>query len=39
LRGDPDASSSAMHQHTLEFGETLIKMEKAYREKKLTRSF
>jgi DNA-binding FadR family transcriptional regulator len=36
LRGDPDAASIAMHKHTLEFGETLIKMEKAYREKKST---
>ena len=39
LRGDPEASSIAMHKHTLEFGETLIKMEKAYREKKPTFSF
>ena len=39
LRGDPEASSIAMHKHTLEFGETLIKMEKAYREKKSTLSF
>jgi DNA-binding FadR family transcriptional regulator len=36
LTGDPEASSMAMYQHTLEFGETLIKMEKAYREKKPT---
>jgi DNA-binding FadR family transcriptional regulator len=34
LRGNPEASTIAMHKHTLEFGETLIKMEKAYREKK-----
>jgi GntR family transcriptional regulator, transcriptional repressor for pyruvate dehydrogenase complex len=33
LTGNPEASSIAMHKHTLEFGETLIKMEKAYREK------
>jgi DNA-binding FadR family transcriptional regulator len=39
LRGDPEASSIAMYKHTLEFGETLIKMEKAYREKKSTFSF
>ncbi len=39
LRGDPEASSIAMHKHTLEFGEILIKMEKAYREKKSTLSF
>ena len=39
LTGDPEASSIAMHKHTLEFGETLIKMEKAYREKKSTLSF
>ena len=38
LRGDPEASSIAMHKHTLEFGETLIRMEKAYREKKSTLS-
>ena len=38
LRGDPEASSIAMHKHTLEFGETLIRMEKAYREKKTTLS-
>jgi GntR family transcriptional repressor for pyruvate dehydrogenase complex len=36
LRGNPEASTIAMHKHTLEFGETLIKMEKAYREKKST---
>ena len=36
LTSDPEASSMAMYQHTLEFGETLIKMEKAYREKKPT---
>ena len=34
LKGDPEASSTAMRNHTLEFGEILIKMEKAYREKK-----
>jgi DNA-binding FadR family transcriptional regulator len=39
VRGDPEASSTAMHTHTLEFGETLIKMERAYRERKPTVSF
>lgn len=34
LTGDPKASSIAMHKHTVEFGEILIKIEKAYREKK-----
>jgi GntR family transcriptional repressor for pyruvate dehydrogenase complex len=38
LTGNPEASSMAMHQHTLEFGETLIKMEKSYREKRPTLS-
>ncbi len=31
---DPEASYNAMYKHTLEFGEVLIKMERAYREKK-----
>ena len=39
LTGDPKASSIAMHKHTVEFGEILIKMEKAYREKKSRLSF
>jgi len=39
LAGDPEASSIAMRKHTLEFGETLIRMEKAYREKKPSFSF
>ena len=39
LTGDPEASSIAMHKHTIEFGEILIKMEKTYREKKPTFSF
>jgi DNA-binding FadR family transcriptional regulator len=39
LAGDPEASSIAMRKHTLEFGETLIKMEKTYREKKPSFSF
>ncbi len=38
LAGDPEASSIAMHKHTLEFGEILIKMEKTYRTKKLRSS-
>ena len=39
LTGDPKASSIAMHKHTVEFGEILMTMEKAYREKKSTLSF
>jgi GntR family transcriptional repressor for pyruvate dehydrogenase complex len=39
LTGDPEASAIAMHKHTLEFGEILIKMEKTYREKNSTFSF
>jgi len=39
LKGDPQASSLAMHKHTLEFGETLLKMEKTYREKKTAVSY
>jgi DNA-binding FadR family transcriptional regulator len=39
LAGDPEASSLTMQKHTIEFGEALIKMEKAYREKKSTFSF
>ena len=39
LTGNPEASSLAMHKHTIEFGEILIKMEKTYREKKPTFSF
>jgi DNA-binding FadR family transcriptional regulator len=38
LAGDPEGSSLAMKNHTLEFGETLMKMEKAYREKMSTLS-
>jgi len=34
-----EASSIAMRNHTLEFGETLLKMEKTYREQKPTFSF
>jgi DNA-binding FadR family transcriptional regulator len=39
LKGDPEGSALAMHQHTLQFGETLMKMEKTYREQKPTLSF
>ena len=38
LKGDPEASSIAMHEHTVQFGEILLKMERTYREKKSTRS-
>jgi DNA-binding FadR family transcriptional regulator len=34
LSGDPEAAFSAMREHSNEFGQTLIKMEKTYREKK-----
>jgi DNA-binding FadR family transcriptional regulator len=33
LMSDAEAAASAMKKHALEFGENLIKMEKAYREK------
>jgi GntR family transcriptional repressor for pyruvate dehydrogenase complex len=33
LAGDPKAAALEMGKHTIEFGETLIKMEKVYREK------
>jgi DNA-binding FadR family transcriptional regulator len=33
LKGDAEAAASAMKKHCIEFGENLIKMEKAYREK------
>jgi GntR family transcriptional repressor for pyruvate dehydrogenase complex len=39
LRKDPKAAAAAMKKHTIEFGEILIKMEKAYRGKKSTFSF
>jgi DNA-binding FadR family transcriptional regulator len=39
LAGNPKESSIAMHQHTVEFGEILINMEKTYREKKSMLSF
>ncbi|OGP69783.1 MAG: GntR family transcriptional regulator [Deltaproteobacteria bacterium RBG_13_47_9] len=34
LSGDPDAACSTMREHSIEFGQILIKMEKTYREKK-----
>ena len=34
LAGDPEAAFSTMKNHSIEFGEILIKMEKDYREKK-----
>jgi GntR family transcriptional repressor for pyruvate dehydrogenase complex len=34
LSGDPEAACSAMREHSIEFGQILIKMEKTYREKK-----
>jgi GntR family transcriptional repressor for pyruvate dehydrogenase complex len=36
LAGDPETALSAMKKHSTEFGEILIKMEKTYREKKLS---
>lgn len=33
LAGDPEAAAEAMRKHTIEFGETLIKMEAVYRER------
>ena len=34
LAGDPEAAFSTMKNHSMEFGEILVKMEKDYREKK-----
>jgi DNA-binding FadR family transcriptional regulator len=39
LAGDSKAAAIEMGKHTVEFGETLIKMEKIYREKKSTLLF
>jgi GntR family transcriptional repressor for pyruvate dehydrogenase complex len=39
LAGDAKAAATEMGKHTVEFGETLIKMEKIYREKKSMLSF
>ncbi len=39
LAGDAKAATTEMGKHTVEFGETLIKMEKIYREKKSMPSF
>ncbi|MBU0515095.1 MAG: FadR family transcriptional regulator [Proteobacteria bacterium] len=33
LAGDPEAAAEAMKRHTIEFGENLLKMEDAYRQK------
>ncbi len=35
LVGDPEAAFSTMKNHSIEFGEILIKMEETYRKKKL----
>ncbi len=35
LSGDPDAAAAAMRMHVQEFGESLIKLEKVYYEKKV----
>lgn len=34
LSGDPEAARSTMREHSIEFGQILIKMEKTYRERK-----
>jgi len=34
LKGDPETANSAMKKHTVEFGQILMNMEEAYREKK-----
>ncbi len=34
LKGNAKAAAAAMEKHSIEFGENLIKMEKACREKK-----
>jgi GntR family transcriptional regulator, transcriptional repressor for pyruvate dehydrogenase complex len=36
LARDPDAAAEAMRKHAIEFGENLSKMEKAFREKKVS---
>lgn len=33
FRGDSDAASAAMHRHMVEFGENMVKVEKAFRRK------
>lgn len=35
LSGDPEAACSTMREHSIKFGQILIKMEKTYRERKL----
>jgi DNA-binding FadR family transcriptional regulator len=39
LAGDPEAASSSMKKHSMEFGEILVRMEQSYREKKSFHSF
>jgi DNA-binding FadR family transcriptional regulator len=39
IAGDGDAAASLMKKHSIEFGETLINMEKIYREKKPQKQF
>jgi DNA-binding FadR family transcriptional regulator len=39
LRGDAEAAAEAMKKHGIEFGEILLRMEKAHREKKSLHSF
>jgi len=36
LARNPDAAAEAMRKHAIEFGENLSKMEKAFREKKVS---
>ena len=36
LASNPDAAAEAMRKHAIEFGENLNKMEKAFREKKVS---
>ncbi|RJR36507.1 MAG: FadR family transcriptional regulator [Desulfobacteraceae bacterium] len=36
LARDPDSAAEAMRKHAIEFGENMIKMEKAFREKKVS---
>lgn len=38
LAGNPDAAAEAMKKHEVEFGEILVKMERAYREKSANQS-
>jgi len=36
LKRKPDAAAEAMRKHAIEFGENLSKMEKTFREKKVS---